>query len=160
MRIFNEDKTEEIQEYNSELYYLVEDRLFIKHHDAVEEIQQTSHYEIIRTNELTGGVEYGEIIDTPYQPAKEAYDEYEDILIAIPYTEQEIKQSKITKLDNWFEKDYRKYCEMFTRREALGIEDVIEDEFRNRVGENAYHNLIELYEEAEIVAKEIRELRS
>jgi hypothetical protein len=45
-------------------------------------------------------VEYGEIIDTPYQPAKEAYDEYEDILVAIPYTEQEIKQSKITKLDN------------------------------------------------------------
>jgi hypothetical protein len=49
---------------------------------------------------------------------------------------------------------------MFTRRTALGIEDIIEDEFRNRVGENAYHNLIELYEEAEIVAKEIRELRS
>lgn len=67
---------------------------------------------------------------------------------------------KIILLNNWFEKDYRKYCEMFTRRAALGIEDVIEDEFRNRVGENAYHNLIELYEEAEIVAKEIRELRS
>lgn len=66
---------------------------------------------------------------------------------------------KIILLDNWFEKDYRKYCEMFTRRKAFGIEDVIEDEFRNRTGENAYHNLIELYEEAELVASEIKKLK-
>lgn len=66
---------------------------------------------------------------------------------------------KIAELTNWFETKYREYNEMFTRREALGKSDVIEDEFRNRVGENAYHNLIELYEEAEVVAKEIRELR-
>lgn len=65
----------------------------------------------------------------------------------------------IEKLDSWFENDYKKYEQMFTRRKALGIEDVIEDEFRNRVGDKAYHNLIELYEEAEVVAKEIRELR-
>lgn len=67
--------------------------------------------------------------------------------------------NKISELDNWFKTDYLKYEQMFTRREKLGIADVIEDEFRNRVGENAYHNLIELYEEAELVAEEIRELR-
>lgn len=74
-------------------------------------------------------------------------------------TQKEINQNKINQLDNWFTTDYLKYEQMFTRREALGKTDVIEDEFRNRVGENAYHNLIELYEEAEIVAKEIRELK-
>lgn len=68
-------------------------------------------------------------------------------------------QNKLEELANWFDKDYPKYVQMFTRREALGKTDVIKDEFRNRVGENAYHNLIELYEEAEIVAGEIRELR-
>lgn len=61
----------------------------------------------------------------------------------------------ISELDNWFENDYKKYEQMFNRRKTLGIEDTIVDEFRNKT----YHNLIELYEEAEVVAKEIRELR-
>ena len=58
-------------------------------------------------------------------------------------------------LTNWFKTDYTTYVQMFTRREALGKTDVIEDEFRNKT----YHNLIELYEEAELVASEIRGLR-
>lgn len=74
-------------------------------------------------------------------------------------TQKELNQNKILELDNWFKEDYAKYEQMFNRREKLGIADVIEDEFRNRVGDKAYHNLIELYEEAEVVAKEIRELR-
>lgn len=73
--------------------------------------------------------------------------------------QKEIDDVKLMELTNWFKNDYTTYEQMFTRREKLGISDVIEDEFRNRVGENAYHNLIELYEEAEVVAKEIRELR-
>ena len=69
--------------------------------------------------------------------------------------QKEINQNKILELDNWFKTKYREYNEMLTRRKELGIEDVIVDEFRNKT----YHNLIELYEEAEVVAKEIRELR-
>ena len=64
-------------------------------------------------------------------------------------------EEKIEELDNWFKNDYATYEQMFTRRKALGIEDTIVDEFRNKT----YHNLIELYEEAEVVAGEIRELR-
>lgn len=77
----------------------------------------------------------------------------------IDETEKVLNKDKIRGLDNWFRNNYRTYIEMFTRRKALGKTDVIEDEFRNRVGENAYHNLIELYEEAELVAEEIRNLR-
>ena len=66
-----------------------------------------------------------------------------------------VNQEKLDKLDNWFKTQYREYNEMLTRRKTLGIEDTIVDEFRNKT----YHNLIELYEEAEVVAKEIRELR-
>lgn len=61
----------------------------------------------------------------------------------------------IEELDNWFKTKYREYNEMFTRRKELGIEDTIVDEFRGKT----YHNLIELYEEAEVVASEIRKLR-
>lgn len=62
---------------------------------------------------------------------------------------------RIEELDNWFKTDYATYEQMLVRRKTLGIEDTIVDEFRNKT----YHNIIELYEEAEIVAKEIRELR-
>ena len=67
--------------------------------------------------------------------------------------------NELMELDNWFKNNYTMYEQMLVRRKTLGIEDVIEDEFRNRVGENAYHNLIELYEEAEVVAGEIRVLK-
>ena len=64
-------------------------------------------------------------------------------------------QNNLAELTNWFKTDYTTYEQMFVRRKTLGIEDTIVDEFRNKT----YHNLIELYEEAEVVAKEIRELR-
>lgn len=64
-------------------------------------------------------------------------------------------QQKLSELKNWFKTDYATYEQMLVRRKTLGIEDTIVDEFRNKT----YHNLIELYEEAEVVAKEIRELR-
>lgn len=67
----------------------------------------------------------------------------------------ETTQEKIFDLDNWFKTDYAKYEQMFNRRKALGKEDIIVDEFRNKT----YHNLAELYEEAEVVASEIRKLR-
>lgn len=95
MRIFNKDKTQEIQDYDKNLYYLRPDKLFIKHHEAVEEVKEVSHLEVFRRNEKTGGVEYKEVIDVPYQPAKPAYDEYEDIQVAVPFTKEELIISKI-----------------------------------------------------------------
>jgi hypothetical protein len=68
---------------------------------------------------------------------------------------KEYPEVRIAELDNWFKADYATYEQMLVRRKTLGIEDTIVDEFRNKT----YHNIIELYEEAEIVAKEIRELR-
>lgn len=62
---------------------------------------------------------------------------------------------RLSELLYWFRNDYLEYEQMFTRRKTLGIEYTIIDEFRNKT----YHNIIELYEEAELVAKEIRELR-
>ena len=95
MRIFNKDKTQEVFDFDEELYYLRPDKLFIKHHEAIEEVKQISHLEIVRKNEQTGGVEYKEIVDVPYSPAQDAYDEYEDIQVIIPYTKEQIIVSKI-----------------------------------------------------------------
>ena len=95
MRIFNEDKTQEVFDFDKELYYLRPDKLFIKHHEEVEEVKEISHIEVFRKNEQTGGVEYKEIIDVPYSPAQDAYDEYEDIQVIIPYTKEQLIISKI-----------------------------------------------------------------
>lgn len=64
-------------------------------------------------------------------------------------------EQKLINLTNWFKTDYATYEQMLTRRKTLGIEDTIVDVFRNKT----YHNIIELYTEAEVVAGEIRELR-
>lgn len=91
MRIFNEDKTKEIQNPDLELGYTKKDKLFLAHHEAQEEIQQQSHYEVI-AEYPNGGKDLEEVIDVEYQPAKEAWDEYEDIFVYIPYTQVQLNE--------------------------------------------------------------------
>lgn len=143
MKIYNEDKTQVLENVDLKLGSLVQDRLIVS-----DEQQEQFHYE--EKHYDNGGVAKYRIVDKPYKPA-----EYEDIQVYVLYTEDELKENKLNELDNWFKTQYREYNEMLTRRKKLGIEDTIVDEFRNKT----YHNLIELYEEAEVVAKEIRELR-
>ena len=92
MRIFNEEKTEELTSPDLAQGYLTQDKLFIAHHEAQEEIQQQSHYEVI-AEYPNGGKDLKEVIDVEYQPAKEAWDEYEDILVYIPYMQEKINEN-------------------------------------------------------------------
>lgn len=71
----------------------------------------------------------------------------------IVYNEQ---KQNIAQLEYWFKEKYTEYEQMLIRRKTLGIEDTIVDELRNKT----YKSILELYNEAEIVASEIRELRS
>lgn len=96
-RIFNETKTEELQNPDLMYGYLKDDKLLIAHHDAQEEVKEQKHEELLHEYP-NGGKEYIEVIDVPYQPAKEAWDEYEDIQIYIPYTEEEIAQIKANEI--------------------------------------------------------------
>ena len=58
-------------------------------------------------------------------------------------------------LIHWFKHNYTEYEQMLVRRSYLNLDDEIVDSFRNKT----YHDLFELYTEAEVVAGEIRELR-
>lgn len=93
MRIFDETKTKEITNPDLEKGYLQNDKLLIAHHEAQAEVQEQKHEELLHEYP-NGGKEYIEVIDVPYQAAKEAWDEYEDIQVYIPYTEEEIAQIK------------------------------------------------------------------
>ncbi len=70
---------------------LVPDQLLIAHHPAEPEVQEQSHTEVTKTYP-NGGKDLHRVIDTAYSPAKEAWDEYEDVMRYIPYTPQELEE--------------------------------------------------------------------
>ena len=91
MRIFDETKTKEISNPNTEKGYLQSDKLFIKHYNAVEE---QGHYETIKEYE-NGGKDVEWVVDIE---GVEEHDEYEDILVYIPYTEKQLAEMHIGEL--------------------------------------------------------------
>lgn len=119
MKIYNQDKTQELleSEIDSTLGRLVADKLFVAHHEAVAAIKGKTAQEYAReyaaqgkvTREIDGklyvvtksyahGEDVEEIIDAPDIPAQEAYDEYEDIQIYIPYSAEELEERKNNRL--------------------------------------------------------------
>ena len=91
MRVFNEDKTQELKEYDLNKGHLKLDKLFIRHHEAVEEIKEQWHYGTI-AEYPNGGKDVSKVIDVPYQAPQEAFDEYEDIYVYISYTDEELEE--------------------------------------------------------------------
>ena len=85
MRIFNETKTIELKEIDTNKGYLVDDRLLVAHHKAIEPVEEIGHYQVVKEY-ANGGKEVKWVIDTPGVEAQEAWDEYEPINVYIPYT--------------------------------------------------------------------------
>lgn len=110
-RVFNQDKTQELTEYDLSLGKLVEDRLVICRHEAVaaktaDEIAAELSAQG-KTVKQIGGVWYvvtaayengGEDISkVPPTEHKDAWDETEDIYVYIPYTENELSAMSANK---------------------------------------------------------------
>ncbi len=90
MRILDENNIELTEEeVNLELGYLRPESIISIHHEAIEEIKEVGHYEII-AEYPNGGKDVAWIIDVPGTEAKEAWDEYEDIQRYVLYTEEEL----------------------------------------------------------------------
>lgn len=71
--------------------YLKEDRIFVKHHEAVEPVEEQWHYEVI-AEYPNGGKDIRKVIDVVGVKAQEAWDEYEDIYRYVEYTEDELTE--------------------------------------------------------------------
>lgn len=89
MKVFNESKEYEIFYYDLERGYLKQDRIITAHHEAVEGREAVYDYTVKRYP--NGGVSRTPYIVTPAVEAKAAWDEYEDILVYVPYTDEEMK---------------------------------------------------------------------
>ncbi len=79
-----------------ELGRLEKDKLFVTHHKSVAEVPEQWHYETI-AQYPNGGKDVQKVIDTPYTPACEAWDEYVDIYRYVPYTAAELKEIETLK---------------------------------------------------------------
>lgn len=98
MRIFDELNNElNANELDFSKGYLKEEKIFIKHHDAVSAVEEQGHYEIIKQYP-NGGKDAEWIIDVPKVEAKEAYDEYEDIQRFVKFTQKELNSFRIEEL--------------------------------------------------------------
>jgi hypothetical protein len=96
MRILDEQNNvlESIDEAKG---YLQKDSLFVCHHEAVEAVREQGHWETIKEYP-NGGKDVEWVIDVPAVEAKEAWDEYEDILRFVAYTAKELAEFQIAKL--------------------------------------------------------------
>ena len=93
MRVFDETKTIELKEYDLNKGYLKDEKLLIAHHEAVEAVEEQGHYETI-AEYPNGGKDVEWVVDIQAVEAKEAYDEYEDILIYVQYNAEELEKKK------------------------------------------------------------------
>lgn len=113
MKIYNENKTQEITEYDLTKGILKNDKIFVRKHEEQQEVKEVSHERII-AEYSNGGKDIEVVIDTPYQPAKESWDEYEDIQIFVPFSQKELNEHRISELkQNLAQTDYLaiKYAE-------------------------------------------------
>lgn len=96
MKIIDENKNE-ITNPDLDLGYLVNDTETI-HHDAIEAVEEKSHYETI-TEYLNGGKDVQKIIDIKEVKAKDAWDEEIPIQKYILYTAEEL-EAKLNEIKN------------------------------------------------------------
>lgn len=97
MRVFNQEKTEELQTYDLEKGHLKSDKLFLRHVDAVEE---QGHYETIREYE-NGGKDVRWVVDVR---GETEHDEFEQIQVYVPYTQSELAMRQISELKQRLQK--------------------------------------------------------
>lgn len=72
---------------------LVKEKRFVAHHEAVEAVQEKWHYEVV-AEYPNGGKDVKKVIDVPGVEAAEAWDEYENVMRFVEYTEEELAERK------------------------------------------------------------------
>lgn len=94
MRILNQNGEELSSEsIDTSIGYLTEEKIVVKHHDAIEGAEGEFHYETIHEYE-NGGKDVKKVWDVEPVEAKPEWDEYETIQRFVRYTEEELEARK------------------------------------------------------------------
>ena len=97
MRIVDVNNNE-IQNPDLSIGYFKKDKIFVKHHEAIEKVDEQWHYEVV-AEYPNGGRDVKKVIDVVGVEAKDAWDEYEDVKRYIKFTEEELDKINQEKLD-------------------------------------------------------------
>lgn len=140
MRILNR-KNIEIKDPDLSKGYLTPDSLFLRHHEAVEAVAEQGHWVTVKEYP-NGGKDVEFVIDTPAVEAKDAWDEYEEVLRFVEYTEAELAARRIDELKQLLkDSDYNilKVVEGATTMQAC--EEIIKKraEWRKEINELEKH---------------------
>lgn len=157
MEVYNEEKTQILENYDLELGKLVNDTLEVVIPE-VQGVEEKYHYETVATYE-NGGKDVKKVIDVEGVECQPQKTIKKDILVYVPFSENELKQRKIVKLENWFDNYFDK---MLTQSLWQTNFVISPDPFfmKNDGQPMTYTNLEELKIKAESVRNEIRALRS
>ena len=88
MRIFD-NKNFQVDQPDLQKGRLKRDRIFVKHHEAVEEVPEEGHWETVKEYQ-NGGKDVAWVVDVQGVQAKEAWDEQEDILRYVEYADDDL----------------------------------------------------------------------
>ena len=98
MKIYNEEKTQILNNPDLKKGWLKDDKLVIKTIPATEEVEEQGHWVTIKEYE-NGGKDVEWVVDVEGIPAKPETYEYEDIQVYVPYTQEEFTQNEIYELE-------------------------------------------------------------
>ena len=76
-----------------------EERRLVAHHEATPEVPEQSHWETISCDD-TGFAAQSKVIDVQFQPAREAWDEYETVGVYHPFTDEELEANAVEKAES------------------------------------------------------------
>ena len=151
MRIFDETKSYELspETINYSKGYLKNDKKFVMHHETVDAMEAVYKRQVeVLPN---GSKQVWKELVSPAVEAKEAYDEYEDIQVYIPYSEEELKERTNKKRSIELKAELAKIKEDI-EQEIFGL---VRDDFAEKKGRAA-----EIINELRVLeGKEPREIK-
>lgn len=162
MKIYNQEKTQILENPDLKKGYLIQDQIVVKTIPATEEVQEQSHYEYKDYLDENGNV-YGQdkikIIDVAYKPAKPETYEYEDIWVYILFTEEQLKNNRIAEIKQQLEELNKDFIQ-----KMLGADfgtKVLNDGTEINVFEKKKSDFISLHNELrELEGKDPREYKN
>lgn len=95
MRVVDQEG-HEVQSPDLDLGRLEPGKVLVKHHEAVEAVPAVYEDQFVEEYE-NGGKLYKHVCVTPAVPGQAAWDEYEDVYVYVPYTEEELAEIEAQK---------------------------------------------------------------
>jgi hypothetical protein len=96
MRVFNKEKTREIFYYDENLGYVVQDKIVTRTIPYKAKVEGVGHYEY--KHYPNGGRERKWVWDIEPIEAVQEHDEYEEILVYIPYNAEQLQEKRVVEI--------------------------------------------------------------